>query len=61
MLRDYAPSVIQTAKRVNILKSYRKYFCKWKRRTEKFKEVKPSPAEDKYVGTYLFIRPSETR
>ena len=50
---DYAPSVIQSPRTANTLKSYRTYFNKWKRSTKGFEEVKPLPAEDKYVGVYL--------
>ena len=49
LLRDHAPSVIQNARRTNTLKSYRAYFSKWERWTERF-EVKPLTAEDKYAG-----------
>ena len=62
LLRDQAPSVIQNARRTNTLKSYRTYFNKWERWTERFEEVKPLPAEDKYVGVYLLdlVKQGET-
>ena len=40
-LHDHAPSVMQNARRANTLKSYRMYFSKRKRWTERFEEVKP--------------------
>ena len=62
LLRDHAPSVIQNARRTNTLKSYRTYFSKWERWTERFEEVKPLPAKDKYVGVYLLdlVKQGET-
>ena len=62
LLRDHAPSVIRNARRTNTLKSYRTYFSKWERWTERFEEVKPLPAEDKYVGVYLLdpVKQGET-
>ena len=62
LLRDHAPSVIQNARRTNTLKSYRTYFSKWEIWTERFEEVKPLPAEEKYVGVYLFnlVKQGET-
>ena len=62
LLRNHAPSVIQNARRTSTLKSYRTYFSKLERWTERFEEVKPLPAEDKYVGVYLLdlIKQGET-
>ena len=54
--------VIQNAKRGNTLKSYRMYFSKWKRWTERFEEVKPLPAANTYVSVYLLdlVKQGET-
>ena len=41
------------ARRVNTLKSYRTHFSKWKALRERSEEVKPLPAEYKYVGGCL--------
>ena len=62
LLRDHAPSVMQNARKANILISYRTYFSTWKRWTERFQEVKPLPAEDNYRGVYLLdlVRQGET-
>ena len=62
LLRDHALSVIQNAIRTNTLKSYGTYFSKWERWTERFEEVKPLPAEGKYVGGYLLdlVKQGET-
>ena len=60
--RDHAPSAIKNARRTNTLKSNRTYFSKWERWTVRFEEVKPLPAEDKYVGVYLLdlVKQGET-
>ena len=53
LLRDHAVSVIQNVWNTNTLKSYRTYFSKLGRCTDRFEEVKLLPAEGKYVGVYL--------
>ena len=62
LLGDHATSAIQNARRTNTLKSYKTYFSKWERWRERFAEVKPLPAEDKYVGVYLLdlVKQGET-